>query len=311
MAADFRLKEQLPELTDRIVTSYHDIGTINHLGHCPLPSTEIVIEIAQDLKEVIFPGYHRRQNLHFGNVSYHIGDLIDGLHDKLVQQIARALRHDRNLKGDRDCNKQSIADFESLGQEKAIKFLDKIPGIRRLLDSDVQAALDGDPAAKSLDEIIICYPGLEALTIYRIAHTLLRLDIPLIPRMLTEWAHSRTGIDIHPSAQIGASFFIDHGTGVVIGETCEIAASVKLYQGVTLGALSFPKDSQGKLVRGEKRHPTIEQNVIIYSNATIYGGETVIGAGSVIGASVSLSKSVPPNTIVTVEKPSLRFREAS
>ena len=311
MATDFRLKEQLPELTDRIVASYHEIGAINHLGHCPLPSTEVVVEVAQDLKEVIFPGYRRRQNLHAGNVNYHIGDLIDGLHDKLMQQIARALRHDRDLKSDEDCKKQSIADFESLGQEKAIKFLEEIPGIRRLLARDVQAALDGDPAAKSLDEIIFCYPGLEALTIYRIAHALLKLDVPLIPRMLTEWAHSRTGIDIHPAAQIGPSFFIDHGTGVVIGETCEIAANVKLYQGVTLGALSFPKDSEGKLIRGEKRHPTLEQNVIIYSNATIYGGETVIGAGSVIGASVSLSKSVPPNTIVTVEKPSLRFREAS
>ena len=311
MATDFRRKEQLPELTDRIVASYHDIGTINHLGHCPLPSTEVVIEIAQDLKEVIFPGYRRRQNLHAGNVNYHIGDLIDGLHDKLMQQIARALSHENDLQGEAACNKQSITDIEALGQEKAIKFLEEISGIRLLLASDVQAALDGDPAAKSLDEIIFCYPGLEALTIYRIAHALLRLDVPLIPRMLTEWAHRTTGIDIHPGAQIGPSFFIDHGTGVVIGETCEIAANVKLYQGVTLGALSFPKDSQGKLVRGKKRHPTIERNVIIYSNATIYGGETVIGAGSVIGASVSLSKSVPPNTIVTVEKPSLRFREAS
>ena len=163
----------------------------------------------------------------------------------------------------------------------------------------------------NVDEVIFCYPGLEAVTVYRLAHELCQLDIPFIPRMMTEWAHGSTGIDIHPGARIGEYFFIDHGTGVVIGETCETAANVKLYQGVTLGALSFPKDSQGKLVRGEKRHPTLEQNVIIYSNATIYGGETVIGAGSVIGASVSLSKSVPPNTIVTVEKPSLRFREVS
>jgi serine O-acetyltransferase len=310
MATDFRLKEQLPEMIDRIVASYHDIGTINHLENCPLPSTEVVIEIAQDLKDVIFPGYRRRQNLHGGNVNYHIGDLIDGLHDKLMQQIARSLRHEDDLKGDLACNKQNLADFEAQGQEIAIKFLEELPGIRRLLASDVQAALEGDPAAKSLDEIIFCYPGLEALTVYRVAHALLRLDVPLIPRMLTEWAHSSTGIDIHPGAQIGPSFFIDHGTGVVIGETCEIADNVKLYQGVTLGALSFPKDSQGNLIRGEKRHPTLEQNVVVYSNATIYGGETVIGAGSVIGASVSLSKSVPPNTIVTVEKPSLRFREA-
>lgn len=311
MATDFRLKEQLPDLTDRIVTSYHEIGTINHLGHCPLPSSEVVIEIAQDLKEVIFPGYRRRQNLHAGNVTYHVGDLIDSLHDKLTQQIARSLRHDSDLQGEIACTQQSIADFEAQGQEKAVAFLERLPDIRSLLASDVQAAFDGDPAAKSLDEIIFCYPGVEAVTIHRIAHELYQVGIPLIPRMLAEWSHSTTGIDIHPGAQIGPSFFIDHGTGVVIGETCEIAENVKIYQGVTLGALSFPKDSEGKIVRNQKRHPTIEKDVVIYSNATIYGGDTVIGEGSVIGASVSLFKSVPANTMVTVDKPSLKFREAS
>ena len=167
------------------------------------------------------------------------------------------------------------------------------------------------PAAGSPDEIIFSYPGIEAVTIQRLAHELFGLEIPLIPRMLTEWAHSRTGIDIHPGARIGPSFFIDHGTGVVIGETCEIASNVKIYQGVTLGAWSFPKDSEGKLIRGKKRHPTIEEGVVIYANASILGGDTVIGANSVIGASVSINKSVPPNTFVTVERPSLRFRDAS
>ncbi|HAH46912.1 MAG TPA: serine acetyltransferase, partial [Planctomycetaceae bacterium] len=161
------------------------------------------------------------------------------------------------------------------------------------------------------DEIIFCYPGLEAITIYRIAHELYKLDVPIIPRMLSEWAHAQTGIDIHPGAIIGHSFFIDHGTGVVIGETCEIAENVKVYQGVTLGALSFPKDSEGRIIREQKRHPTIEKGVVIYANATILGGDTVIGQDAVIGASVSLMKSVLPNTIVTIEKPSLRFREAS
>ena len=311
MATDFRRKEQLPELTDRIVDSYQSIGTINHLGHCPLPSTEAVVEIAQDLKEVIFPGYRRRQNLHMGNVMYHAGDLIDGLHDKLTQQIARALRHADDLKRGVECGEVTDIDYEQLGQQKAIAFLQAIPDLRCLVACDVQAAFTGDPAAENLDEIIFCYPGIEAVTVYRLAHELHRLNVPLIPRMLAEWAHSQTGIDIHPAAEIGPSFFIDHGTGVVIGETCVIAAHVKLYQGVTLGALSFSKDADGKLIRGQKRHPTIEENVVIYSNATVLGGETVVGAGSVIGASVSLTKSVPPNTVVSIEKPSLRYREAS
>jgi len=311
MATDLRRKEDLPELTDQIVESYHAIGTINHLGHCPLPSNDVVVDILQDLKDILYPGYRRRQNLHLGNVTYHIGDLVDSLHDMLTEQIARALRHESGFSEVVECKKEGMPDFEATGQQKAIAFLERLPDIRSVLANDVQAAYDGDPAAKSLDEIIFCYPGLEAVTVYRLAHELLRLDVPLIPRMMTEWAHNLTGIDIHPGATIGPSFFIDHGTGVVIGETCEIAANVKLYQGVTLGALSFPKDSEGRVVRGHKRHPTIEEGVVIYANATILGGDTVIGANSVIGASVSLSKSVPPNTVVTIEKPSLRFRDAS
>ena len=311
MATDLRRKEQLPELTDRIVASYHDIGGIHHLGHCPLPSSEAVISIAEDLKEIIFPGYRRQQNLHSGNVMYHVGQLIDGLHDKLTTQIARALSHAYDVEHGLHCTEKRSIDFEALGQQKAIAFLETIPDLREIIASDVQAGYDGDPAASSVDEVIFCYPGLEATTVYRLAHELHRLKVPLIPRMLTEWAHSRTGIDIHPGAQIGRSFFIDHGTGVVIGATCEISHHVKLYQGVTLGALSFPKDQQGNLIRDRKRHPTIEHNVVIYANATILGGDTVVGANSVVGASVSLNRSVPPNTIVTIEKPSLRFREAS
>lgn len=311
MATDLRRKEELGELTQRIIDTFPQIGKIHHLGHCPLPSYDAVIDIAQDLKEVIFPGYRRRQNLHFGNVLYHIGDLIDSLHDKLTQQIARALRHDQTVRTQAECVAGADVDFESLGQTKALQFLDRLPRIRQLLAFDVQAAYEGDPAARDQDEIIFCYPGLEAVTNHRLAHELYLLEVPYIPRMLSEWSHSRTGIDIHPGARIGHSFFIDHGTGVVIGETSDIAANVKIYQGVTLGALSFPKDDQGNLIRSQKRHPTIEEGVVIYSNATILGGDTVIGARSVIGASVSLSKSVPPNTQVTVEKPTLRFREAS
>lgn len=310
MATDIRLKERLPELTDRIVETYQEIDTIHHLGHCPLPSVDAVIDIASDVKEILYPGYRKRQNLHFGNVTYHVGDLIDSLHDRLTQQIARALRHDFRRRNGLECGNVT-PDFESLGQEKAVQFLETLPEIRRVLSLDVQAAYDGDPAAGGLDEIIFCYPGLEAVTVYRIAHELHALGVPLIPRMLSEWAHSKTGIDIHPGATIGHTFFIDHGTGVVIGATCEIADHVKLYQGVTLGARSFAKDDEGNLVRTTKRHPTIESYVVVYANATILGGDTIIGHHAVIGSSVSLYESVPPNTIVMLEKPSLRFRQAS
>lgn len=309
MATDLRRKEELPELTARIIETYQTNGKINHLGHCPLPNLATVVDIVEDLKEIIFPGYRRRQNLHFGNVAYHVGDLVDSLHDALTQQFARALRHEFDLSNNSSCGGDSEIDFEALGQTKALEFLDKVPQVRELLASDVQAAYDGDPAATSLDEIIFCYPGLEAITVQRLAHELYLLKVPIIPRMMTEWAHSRTGIDIHPGANIGPSFFIDHGTGVVIGETTDIAAHVKIYQGVTLGALSFPKDENGNIIRGRKRHPTIEEHVVIYANATILGGDTVIGAGSTIGASVSLTRSIRPNTLVTVEKPSLRFLE--
>lgn len=311
MAADFRLKEHLNTLTDRIVDSYNEIGNINHLGHCPLPSSTVIEDILRDLKEILYPGYRRRENLHMGNVTYFVGDLIDGLHDKLTQQFARALRYEYDIQHGADCDRRHLMDFEARGQLAAIKFLESLPQMRQLLSTDVAAAYEGDPAASGLDEIIFCYPGLEAVTVHRIAHQLYQQKIPLIPRIMSEWSHRETGIDIHPGAMIGPSFFIDHGTGVVIGETCEIGTGVKVYQGVTLGALSFQKDCDGNLVRGTKRHPTIENGVVIYANATILGGGTIIGANSVVGASVWLTKSVPPNTIVTIETPSLRLRDAS
>jgi serine O-acetyltransferase len=311
MATDFRLKEQLSTLTDRIVDSYHDIGTINHLGHCPLPSTSAVVEIAQDIKELLYPGYRRRQNLHMGNVTYFVGEMIDNLHDRLTQQFSRALRYEHVRQHGPACDRQHLIDFEARGQQEAVKFLESLPDMRRILATDVQASYDGDPAASGLDEIIFCYPGIAAVTLHRMAHQLYKQQMPLIPRILSEWSHSQTGIDIHPGATIGPSFFIDHGTGVVIGETCIIGRGVKVYQGVTLGALSFQKDDNGNLVRGTKRHPTIHDGVVIYANATILGGNTEIGANSVVGASVWLTKSVAPNTVVTIETPSLRLREAS
>jgi serine O-acetyltransferase len=304
MASDVRLKELLPELTNRVVQTYFDVGTINHLGHCPLPNYEAVVAVIEDLKEVIYPGYRRREGLHAGNVLYHVGDLIDGLHDRLTRQIGRALRHD--ARETIDCGEE--IDFEALGQAKTLEFLDQLPELRKILALDVQAAYDGDPACGSLDEVIFCYPGLEAITVFRLAHLLYELQVPLIPRMMTEWVHSKTGIDIHPGATIGHHFFIDHGTGVVIGQTCEIGNHVKLYQGVTLGALSFATDGDGNLVRDTKRHPTLEDRVIIYANATVLGGATVVGHDSVIGSSVWLTKSVAPHSTVTLEKPKLRIR---
>jgi serine O-acetyltransferase len=301
MATDIRLKEMLPEITEAIVATYTECSHTNHLGHRPLPSREVIADIVADLFDILFPGFARRQNLHLGNVEYHVGDLIDGLHDKLTTQIARALRHDYDPEG-------PPVDFEAQAQQKAIEMLRRLPDLRMVLEQDVQAAYEGDPAAKSYYEVVFCYPGLEAVTIYRIAHELVLLGVPLIPRMLTEYAHSKTGIDIHPGARIGPNFFIDHGTGVVIGETCDIGARVKLYQGVTLGALSFPRDPEGNIIRGIKRHPTLEDDVVVYANATILGGDTVIGHHAVIGSSVMLTHSVDPYTVVSLEKPSLRMK---
>lgn len=307
MASDFRLKEQLPALTEQILKTYTSDDRINHLGHCPLPNYDAIVSALQDLKDILYPGFRRRENLHAGNVQYHVGDLIDGLHDKLTTQIGRALHHDDRVRNrSSDCENQT--DYEAKGQAIAIRFLEQIPQLRRILATDVEAAFDGDPAVSGRDEIIFCYPGLEAITIYRIANQLALLGVPFIPRMMTEWAHKQTGIDIHPGSTIGDYFFIDHGTGVVIGETCNIGSHVKIYQGVTLGALSFPTDSTGQLIRGQKRHPTIEDRVVIYANATILGGKTSIGHDSVIGSSVWITSTVAPHTTVVLEKPNLRVR---
>jgi serine O-acetyltransferase len=304
MATDIRLKETLPEITEAVVATYTECSRTSHLGHKPLPSREAIGDVLCDLMDILYPGYWRRQNLHLGNVEYHVGDLIDRLHDTLTVQTARALRHEHH------CNAAEAVpmDLEGLAQQKTVELLRRLPDIRLELEQDVQAAYEGDPAAKSFHEVIFCYPGLEAVSVYRIAHELLLLGVPLIPRMMTEHAHSKTGIDIHPGARIKPGFFIDHGTGVVIGETCDIGRNVKLYQGVTLGALSFPRDADGNIIRGMKRHPTLEDEVVVYANATILGGDTVIGHRAVIGSNVWLTQSVPPHHVVTMEKPSLRIR---
>jgi len=234
--------------------------------------------------------------------------LFRKLQRQLQEQIGGALAHDRQ-QGPR-LHQEQRHPTNRHTDELADSFLTSLPQLQKLLQSDLEAAWGRDPAARSRDEIIICYPGVQAIVTYRMAHRLLQLGVPCLPRMLTEWAHRETGIDIHPGAHIGPGFFIDHGTGVVIGETSRLGQGVTLYQGVTLGAWSFPRDESGQLVRGARRHPTLEDGVTVYSNATILGGKTIIGSGSQVGASVTISRSIPANTIVTLDKPSLRFREA-
>jgi serine O-acetyltransferase len=301
VATDIRLKDELRDITDALVDTYESCGRTHHLGHSPLPNRDAVLDILADLTDVMFPGFARRQNLHLGNVAYYAGSLVDGLHDKLTQQVARALRHESG-------EESPFTDFEALAQQKTVAFLKKLPALRGVLEEDVRAAFEGDPAARDHIEVVFCYPGVEAVSTYRLAHELLGLGVPLIPRMMTEAAHAKTGIDIHPGALIGPGFFIDHGTGVVIGETCVIGRNVKLYQGVTLGALSFPRDAAGNIIRGMKRHPTLEDDVVVYANATILGGDTVIGHHAVIGSSVWLTHSVDPYAVVTLEKPQLRIK---
>jgi serine O-acetyltransferase len=300
------LDDRLPLLIERIVDTYAEVGGTVHLGRCPLPNYDTIIAIAEDLKTILHPGYRRRDGLHLLNLTYHVGTLVDSLRDRLTEQIARALRHESREKD--AGGPQTSQDFQAAARTKVAGFLEQLPALRKLLSLDAEAARAGDPACRSLDEVIFCYPGFEAVTVYRLAHLLYAADIPLIPRMMTEWAHGRTGIDIHPGAEIGRYFFIDHGTGVVIGETCQIGDWVKLYQGVTLGALSFPADGNGQLICGAKRHPTVEDRVVIYANATVLGGLTVIGHDSVIGSNVWITSSVAAQTIVSLERPQLRIR---
>ena len=295
-----RLKKELPAITEEIVGTYQEEGVGNHIASNPLPSRDEVVAIIADVLALVFPGYVGHQRLLWSNVRYYAGQKVDGLYERLVTQIWRAVRHECRRRGN------ICTHCEEQAERHAIAFLRGVPELRRELVEDVQAAHAGDPAAKSYDEIIFSYPGLRAIGTYRVAHRLFGLKIPLLPRIMTEWAHTQTGIDIHPGATIGRRFFIDHGTGVVIGETTVIGDDVKIYQGVTLGALSL---EDVETMRGIKRHPTIEDDVVIYSNATILG-DTVIGKGSVINGNVFLTKSIPPDTRVGFEAPKLHFRNA-
>jgi len=296
-----RVKEQLPDITENIIESCYDKACFTHIDYEPIPSEGYVVDIINKLKEILFPGYFAREKIDPVNLKYYMGQSVSVLFDMLSVQIAHSIRHDC-FRYDLPCS-----ECEEQGQKIALNLLESIPSLRKILATDVRAVYEGDPAAKSHDEIIFSYPGIFAVTVYRVAHKLFELQVPLLPRIMTEHAHSLTGIDIHPGADIGERFVIDHGTGVVIGETTVIGKNVRIYQGVTLGALSLPKDA-GERLRGKKRHPTIEDDVIVYSGATILGGNTVIGARSIIGGNVWITKSVPPDTKVIMETPKLVYK---
>jgi serine O-acetyltransferase len=291
----------LASIMERIVASYDEEARpkIHHLDRMPLPSREDAAHILDALEEIIYPGYYSAGGVTHQGIIYRVQERISWLFEHLRDQILKGLRHMKDLHGEIEQSYEINAD------ELTYNFLESLPRIRQMLAKDIQAAFDGDPAASCIDEIILSYPAVYAITAYRVAHELHESGVLLLPRMLTELAHSRTGIDIHPGARIGESFFIDHGTGVVIGETTIIGDNVKLYQGVTLGALSFAMDEEGRMIRGKKRHPTIEDEVVIYAGATILGGATVIGRGSVIGGNVWLTRSVPPYTRVVISEPEL------
>ncbi|MBV9488698.1 MAG: serine acetyltransferase [Verrucomicrobia bacterium] len=278
-----------------VLESYRDDGGINNIDGSNLPSKRAVAEICEDLLEVLFPGFHDEGPVPNNQVRELTSTRLHQMSDRLREEVFKSLRTKKPT-----CPAQ-------LAGSATEAFLEDLPRIRGLLRTDVEAAYEGDPASTSYEEIIVSYPCIEAIAIQRLAHNLYRQEIPLLPRIMTEWAHSRTGIDIHPGAEIGAYFFIDHGTGVVIGETCRIGSHVKLYHGVTLGARSFQKDEHGKIKKGGKRHPDVEDWVTIYPNSTILGGETVIGTRSTIGGNVFLMESVPPDSLVTNERSQVRI----
>ncbi len=297
-------REEIPDIVNQLVLSCRREDCFDHVGPEPIPSREAVIDIIHRALRLLYPGYFIRKRVDEVNLGYYFGQEAVAFYELLSEQITLAIRHEC-LRYNLDCTQ-----CEDRGREDAIRFMRELPRLRATLAQDVRAAYEGDPAAKSYDEIIFSYPGLCAVTVYRLAHQLWEQEVPLLPRIMTEYAHSQTGIDIHPGAHIGERFFIDHGTGVVVGETTEIGDRVRLYQGVTLGALSLPREEVDAL-RTKKRHPTVEDEVIIYSGATILGGETVIGARSVIGGNVWITESVPPDTKVFLKKPELIYKGGS
>ena len=280
------IEQKVESLVDSILLDYQKGRDIDRLEHDQHPDKDVIVEMTGKLMRILYPGYSIDKTYRIYNAKHNLSMLIEDVMYHLNQQIALVM---------------PTAEAERL----SIAFMEQIPHVRELVQTDVEAAFAGDPAATSADEIIFCYPGLYAISVYRLAHVLYELQVPMIPRIMTEHAHSLTGIDIHPGATIGDHFFIDHGTGIVIGQTTVIGKNVKIYQGVTLGGLST---RGGQSLRDTKRHPTIEDNVTIYANASILGGDTVIGKDSVIGASAFITKSIPAGTTVTLKNQELQLK---
>jgi serine O-acetyltransferase len=292
----------LAQLAGDLLKSYLGDERARRISHRYLPSREAIVEILESVLDLMYPGYFGRGDLTDENLGAHIAASVAALAPKIEREMEHCLCYGR----EREPSRPEFGDCAPRARDLTQVFLQRLPEIRGLLVRDVQAAFDGDPAATNLDEVVMAYPGLLAVSVYRIAHALYDLGVPMMARIMTEWAHSKTGCDIHPGAKIGAAFFIDHATGVVIGETTDIGDGVKLYQGVTLGALSFPRDASGQIIRGRKRHPTVESGSTLYANATVLGGQTIVGADSVIGGSVFLTRSVPPRSRVSLKEPELR-----
>lgn len=299
----------LADVAKAMLASYASDVRAHHIGKRYLPSREQILRVVGTCLELVYPGYFGRQQISPGeDVEAFVAGKLGELSAILREQIELALCYAHEREGRPEMRPGGGCHDESIRITRS--FLAELPQIRATLVTDVQAALDGDPAATNLDEIILAYPGLLAVTVYRFAHALHVRGVALIPRIMTEWAHAKTGVDIHPGAAIGKAFFIDHGTGVVVGETSTLGDGVKLYQGVTLGALSHPRDEEGRVIRGTKRHPTVEDGVTIYANATVLGGETRLGAGSIVGGSVFITRSVPARSRVALKPPELRVRGA-
>lgn len=289
------ISEKIPAVIGKILADYENDRSIDKLDVFNQLDKQVIVELTEKLFRVIFPGFFRDKSYRIYNVKNNMSLVIEDVAFRLNKQIRIALEYNFP---------DSDENFYDRSQIITLEFLQRIPRIREFIETDVKATLDGDPAAYSEDEIIFSYPGIYAITVHRLAHELHNLDVPIIPRMMSEYAHSRTGIDIHPGAKIGKNFFIDHGTGIVIGETTEIGDNVKIYQGVTLGALST---KGGRTLQNVKRHPTIENNVTIYSGASILGGKTVIGEGAIIGGNVFITKSVAPYTQISVKNQELHY----
>ncbi len=294
------LHAKVPNVVRELLSSWNTKECYEHISPVSMPSQVKIIEIVEQTRRILFPGYFTKSKLHAANLEYYIGKQTTDLYDKISEQITMAIRH--------DCRRNELpcTNCEAQSHGIALKFIESLPKVAATLATDIRAALRGDPATKSSDEVIFCYPGLLATVVFRLAHELFLLDVPIIPRIMTEHAHSLTGIDIHPGATIGEGFFIDHGTGVVIGETTIIGKNVRIYQGVTLGALSLPRNAGTKL-QNQKRHPTLEDNVIVFSNTTILGGDTIIGEGSIIGGNIWLTESVDTGTKVLLKRPELIY----